>query len=523
MPQVKYDSHESLQKKILEGANTLADNVAATLGPRGRNVILQEKGKDPFITKDGVTVARFVYFEDEVKNSGAQIIKQAAIKTNADAGDGTTTSTVLARAILNHAQKYITAGVSPIELKRGMDRAVEAISNKLTELSSPVKSVDDISHIATISANNDTSIGNLIALAVDRVGKDGSVTIEQARSLETSLDVTEGFRFDSGYCATAFITDERREVMKYEDPMILVTDYKISAVEQILPILELVAREGRPLVIVAEDLEGQALAALIMNTMRGTLKIGAIKAPRYGEERRNILSDLALSTNAKFVTRESGLKLKDVKLQHLGTASSIESTKNLTTIVGSEVDYEQVEKRMEDLKQQLKDTDIMIECERIQERIMRLASGVAVIRVGAPTEIEMIEKKHRIEDALEAVKSAQKEGIVPGGGIALLRASHDLEIETDNEEQDLGAKIILQACTAPIRQMARNSGESEDLIIDKVISDKGMMGYNFRDRKMVDMIKEGIIDPVKVTRSALKNSVSVAGTLITTNHAIVQV
>jgi|TARA_R110000824_G_scaffold11540_7_gene50475 chaperonin GroEL len=523
VPQVKYDNDESLQKKILEGANILADNVASTLGPRGRNVILQEKNKAPFITKDGVTVAKFVFFDDLIMNSSAQIIKQAAIKTNSDAGDGTTTSTVIARSLINNAQKYITAGVSPIELKRGMDLAGTAVCARLLDMALPVKSIDDIAHIATISANNDKSIGDLVAMAVDRVGKDGSVTIQEARAVDTTLDVTEGFKFDSGYCASAFITDERRGVMKYTDPLILVTDAKISAVEQILPTLELVSREGRPLVIVAEEIEGQALAALIMNAMRGTLKVGAIKAPRYGEERRNILSDLALSINAEFITRESGIKLSEVKLKHFGSTTSIESSKYNTTIVGANSDYEKVDERIQLLKKELSETESIHECESIQERITRLASGVAVIYVGAHTEIEMIEKKHRIEDALEAVKSAQAEGVVSGGGTALIRACNNLVVEVENSEQDLGVKIVLESAFGPLRQMALNAGASADLIIQDIDTSSDEYGYDFRSREMVNMIEAGIIDPVKVTRCALQNAISVAGTLITTNYAIVQV
>tara|TARA_R100000008_G_scaffold71155_2_gene48883 strand:+ start:323 stop:1891 length:1569 start_codon:yes stop_codon:yes gene_type:complete len=518
-----YDDSQSLSQKILEGASLLADNVASTLGPRGRNVIIQQKGANPFITKDGVTVAKFITLEDPISNAGVQIIKEAAIQTNSDAGDGTTTSTVLAGAILQNAQKYITSGVSPVELKRGIDIATNAISDKLLSMAKPVRSAEDIAHIATISANNDKSIGQLVALAVDRVGKDGSVTIEEARSLETSLDVTEGFRFDSGFCAGAFVTDERRGVMKYDDPFILVTDHKIASVEHILPVLEVIARENRPLIIVAEDIEGQALAALIMNVMRGTLKVAAIKAPRYGEERRNILNDLALSTNATFVSRESGIKLNEIQLKHLGTASTIESSKYATTIIGTNADYELIDERIEALKEQLKNEEHDTEIVRIQERITRLASGVAVIHVGAPTEVEMIEKKHRIEDALEAVRSAQIEGVVPGGGVALLNALNDLEVETANDEQQLGVNIIFEAVKAPLRQMAHNAGESADLILQTVLQCETDHGYDFLNRKTVNMFENGIIDPVKVTRCALKNAASVAGTLITTNHAIVEV
>jgi chaperonin GroEL len=518
-----YDDSQSLSQKLLEGASLLADNVASTLGPRGRNVIIQQKNHTPFITKDGVTVAKFITVDDPISNAGIQIIKEAAIQTNSDAGDGTTTSTVLAGAVLQNAQKYITSGVSPVELKRGIDLAVGAISDKLLDMAKPVRSAEDIAHIATISANNDKSIGQLVALAVDRVGKDGSVTIEEARSLETSLDITEGFRFDSGFCAGAFVTDERRGVMKYDDPFILVTDHKISSVEHILPVLEVIARENRPLIIVAEDIDGQALAALIMNVMRGTLKVAAIKAPRYGEERRNILSDLALSTNATFVSRESGVKLNEVQLKHLGTASTIESSKYATTIIGTNADYELIDERIESLKVQLKNEENEVELPRIQERITRLASGVAVIHVGAPTEVEMIEKKHRIEDALEAVRSAQIEGVVPGGGVALIAAINDLEVDADNDEQQLGVNIIFEAVKAPLRQMALNAGESADLILQTVSECEDDHGYDFLNRKVVNMFECGIIDPVKVTRCALRNAASVAGTLITTNHAIVEV
>jgi len=516
-----YDNKQELQQKIMNGVNLLADNVASTLGPRGRNVLLQEKNQTPFITKDGVTVAHFVSLDDPFENAGAQIIKQAAIQTNSDAGDGTTTSTVLARAILRESQKYIASGVSPIDLQRGIDIAVKEVVSNLTEAATPVATSDDIEHIATISANNDVSIGKLIALAVERVGQDGSITIEESRSLETSLDITEGFRFDAGYCAGAFVTDERRSVMHFDEPLILATDHKISAVEQILPILEMVAREGRPLVIIAEDIEGQALAAMIMNAMRGTLEVAGIKAPMYGEERRNLLNDLAISTGATFITRQSGVKLNEVKMTHLGTAKFIESTKYNTTLVGGSCDYEAVEGRIETLKALIKDTESLPECSRIQERIVRLASGVAIIRVGGATEVEMTEKKHRIEDALEAVNSAQDEGIVAGGGVALLRASRSL-IQTEKGVNELAASIVAEACQEPIRQMALNAGQSPDLIIDQVTNAEQSEGWDFRESRLTSMIRHGIIDPVKVTRTALQNAASCAGTLITTNYGIIQ-
>ena len=518
----QYNAGVKLQQKILKGANILADNVASTLGPRGRNVILHHPDQNPVITKDGVTVAKFVELEDPFENVGAQIIKQAASQTNTEAGDGTTTSTVLARSILTQAQKYLMAGSAPIELKRGMDKAVAAIVEELKEMAQPIMSADDIAHIARISANNDKLVGDLIAKAVDLAGKDGAITIEEARSLETSLDLVEGFRFDSGYLASAFVTDEKRGVVKYDEPIILVTDEKIDSVEEMMPALEIASREGRPFIIVAENIEGQALAALIMNAMRGTMRVAGIKAPRYGEERRNILKDLALSVGATFITRENNIRLRDIKLTDFGRAKTIESSKVFTTIVGGNGDLEEVEKSIDLLKAEIEQTDSLQECERIQERITRLASGIAIIRVGAATEIEMIEKKHRIEDALEAVNSAQLEGIVPGGGIALLRASKGLKVKTDNEDQRLGVQIILEAIKGPLTQMCLNAGESPDIIISKVINKTGPIGFDFTTGKMIDFMEAGIVDPVKVTRCALQNAASVSSTLITTNCAIVE-
>jgi len=519
----KYCSDSALHEGLLRGVNILADNVASTLGPRGRNVILHKKGGRPIITKDGVTIARFVDLEDPFENAAVQVIKQASSQTNSVAGDGTTTATVLARAILEQAQRYLKVGASPVELKRGIDKAVAKIVENIEKLSRPIMSEEDIAHIATISANGDKTIGDLIATAVDRVGKDGSITVEEARSVETSLDLVEGFRFDSGYLSPQFINDEHRGTVKYEDAFILVTDEQIDAVDQILPVLEVVARENRPLVIVAENVEGQALAALIMNALRGTMKVAAIKAPRYGQERRNILKDLSVSTAATFMAKGASLKLKDTKLEHLGRCKTIDITKGITTIVDGAGDPDEVEKRIESLKVELEQTDSLHECERIQERIIRLASGVGIIRVGGLTEVEMIEKKHRIEDALEAVSSARQEGVVPGGGVALLRATEKLQVVTDNEDQDLGVKIILEAVKAPIRQMAENAGESADLILAKVLAAEDGLGWDFSTGKIVDMIEAGVIDPAKVTRTALQNAASAASTLLTTNYAIIEV
>ena len=524
MPKCKFESRSELNAKVLKGVNTLADNVAATLGPKGRNVILHQKGKDPIITKDGVTVSAFVHCDDEFENAAVQILKQATSQTNTMAGDGTTTATVLSRAILTEAQRYITAGASPIELKRGIDAATGHLITVLRETATHIETLADVENIATISANNDRTIGKLVATAVDKAGKDGSITIEESRSIETTLDMIEGFRLEAGYASNSFVTDERRGAVQYDAPLLLVTDVKIDSVEQILPALETVSRDGRPLIIVAEDVEGQALAALIMNTVRGTLKIAAVKAPFYGARRQAVLADLALSTGAEFFSRTSAVALKDIKLEHFGHCRSIDITKVSTTVIGGKGDYGAIDKRIELLKKELQATDDIRECSKIQERITKLAAGVAVINVGAATEVEMIEKKHRVEDALEAVKSAQEEGIVCGGGVALLRAADALsEVEVENEDQQFGVDIVSKACAAPLRQMALNCGLSPDLIEAQIKDAAENCGYNFRDFAIVNLLEEGIIDPVKVTRSALQNAASAAGTLITTSHAIIEI
>ena len=519
-----YGSGSDMSQKILKGINILADNVASTLGPRGRNVILQEKNKRPIITKDGVTVAEFVDLEDPIENAGAQIIKQAAAQTNLDAGDGTTTATVLARAILNKAQRYLSSGVPPIELQRGIEKAVAVAVENLKEMSQPITCEDDISHVATISANNDKVIGKLIGQAVSAAGKDGAITVEEARSHQTSLDLVEGFRMDAGFAATAFITDERRRSVTYDNPLLLVTDEKIEHVQDIMGILELSAREARPLIFIAGEVEGQALAAMIMNAMKGTLKIAAIKAPCYGEERQNILKDLALSTGANFISRSCGRKMNEVKLADFGTASRIDITRVQTTIIDGEGDHNLIDQKIEELKSDLIHEENLHACEKIQDRIARLSSGIAIIRVGASTEIEMIEKKHRIEDALEAVRSAQMEGIICGGGAALLRATKNLKVDVDNADQAFGVEIVREAVKAPLRQMAINAGKSPDIICELVLGNlqKDNYGYNFVADKMMDLLEAGVIDPFKVTRTALQNAASVAGTLLTTNCAVIE-
>ena len=511
-----------LRNKVLEGVNTLADYVATTLGPKGQNVLIHQKDRRPFVTKDGVTVAQHINFEDPHMNAGAEVVKQVSSMTNAEAGDGTTTSTVLAREILNQANKYIAAGTSPIEIKRGLEQCLEQAVGIIEEIAKPISSAEDVKHIATISANNDESIGTLVATAVDKVGKNGSITIEEARSHETSLDLVEGFRFDSGYAATAFVTDERRGVCRHETPMFFITDSKIDQVGDILPSLEIAAREGRPFVIVAEEIEGQALAALIMNTMRGSMKVVAVKAPRYGEERRAIMSDLAVTTGAKFFQQSLGHKLTEVSLADFGKANSVEITKNMTTVVDGEGNYEKVDETIEKIKAEIQRTDDIHEAGRLQERVTRLSSGVAIIRVGASSEVEMIEKKHRVEDALEAVRSAQQEGVVPGGGMTLLRVSNSIAPNFATEEQSAALSIFRKALQAPFNTMALNAGMSPDVARLIVEGCKDFEGINFSTGNKTDLLKEGIIDPAKVTRCALKNAVSVSATLLLTNHSIVQ-
>ena len=520
-----YDDHSSLNAKILSGVTKLANNVKTTMGPRGRNVILHQKGRNPIITKDGVSVAEFIEFEDVFENVAAQIVKQAARQTNSLAGDGTTTATVLSYSIVKNAQKYLAAGVSPVDLKRGIDLAVDCVVEELKKLARPVESEEEVKMVATISANGDDSIGKLISRAVDAVGKDGSIIVQEAKAMKTTLDLIEGFRFDSGYISPQFITNERKGTMEYNEPYFLVTDQRIDNIEQLMPALELVARESKPLVVVAEEVEGQALAALIANTLRGSLAVAAVKAPRYGDERRNILSDLAVSVGAKFFTRLAAEDIRNVKLVDFGKSKSIECTKTHTTIMGGKGSQDKIDERTESLKVELSQTEDIRDCEKIQERISRLSSGIAVINIGAATEIEMIEKKHRVEDALEAVKSALDEGIVAGGGSALFFAS-DYAASSLEQQKDIykyGFKLLLEACEEPLRTIVANAGGKPDVVRGMVLDSNTEQCYDAVGEKMVNAYQAGIIDPVKVTRTALQNAASAAGTLITTDHAVVEV
>ena len=521
------DSGSSLREKLVNGANVLQEYVSCTLGPRGQNVIIKDKERRPVITKDGVTVAKNLSLSDPVENLAVDVIKQASAKTNVDAGDGTSTSTVIACAILNYAQSHIASSVNPVHIKRGLDVVTEAICAELEVLAKPISSLSQIADIASISANNDDVLGALIADAVSKVGKDGSITVEEARSLETTLDLVEGFRFDSGYCATAFITDDRRGTVNYEEPIFLLTDYKLETVDQILPTLEIASRESRPLVIVADDIEGQALAALIMNAIRGTMKVAAVKAPRYGEERRNIMDDLSLSVGAKYFRRSAGDDLRTVSLTDFGQAKSIEISKSLTTIVGGTSNHNLIDDRITALKEEVSAAESLPAAERIQERITRLASGIAVVRVGGATEIEVVERRHRIEDALEAVRSAQQEGILPGGGTSLLKALQRVTRSSDEVPSNVDAaqKILKSALEEPFRMMSNNAAVDFDVesMLQQILEDQEFeVGYDFYNKGLTNMLEAGIIDPAKVLRCALQNAVSAAGTLITTNHAIIE-
>ncbi len=515
---------DDIRQKLLNGANKLADAVASTLGPRGQNVILYKRGSNPVITKDGVSVARVVELDDDYEQAAVEVLRQAALETEKTSGDGTTTSTVLARAILTAANKHIAAGASSTDIKRGIDLAVDIIVERITEMSQPVSSEEEIKHVATVSANGDETIGSLIAEAVASAGKDGAITIEESRSLQTSLDVVEGFTFGGGYVTPQFVNDERRGVVEYRDSLFLITDETLDNVDEILPLLEIVARDGRPLIIVAEEVEGQLLAALIINRMRNNMKIAAVKAPRYGEERRKILEDTALMTGATFISKDSGIRLKSVKLEHLGSAKRVEVSKYNTTIVGGDTNFDEVETKIEALKLQVEETDSLREAEQVQERITRLSSAISVIRVGGATEVEVTEKKHRVEDALEAVKSAQENGIVPGGGSSLLKATKDTEIKAENQDQIRGAQALLESCMAPITQILKNAEISSDIVINSLLYDDHApnVGFNVRTEKFEDLVEAGVVDPAKTVKCALQNAASAAGTLLTTNCAVLK-
>lgn len=515
-------SENEVLTTVVDSVNKLANCVGSTMGPKGRNVLIGPKDGTPTITKDGVTVANFYESSDPSERPFVSVLKQAAAQTNVTAGDGTTTSTILTRGIINNSYRYLLAGCSPTELKKGMKKATDDIVSKIKESSSPIETLDLVNDIATISAN-DKTIGSLISTAVASVGKDGSISIEEGRSMKTTLELLEGFRMPSGYAAGAFVTDERRSLLKYEEPLILVTDENITKVEQILPLLEKIARENRPLLIVAESVREQALAALIMNTVRGTMKVAALNPPFFGEERRDSMRDLAAALGAKFFSKEAGDSIEEATLAQLGTCKTVESGKTWATFIDGAGENEVVEQRIDALKKSALEKSTA-EAESIYRRISRLASGVGIIKVGAATEIEMKEKKHRIEDAIEAVKSAQEEGIVPGGGTALYRISSAMQVPDEmTQDEATGYKIILAAVKEPLKQLCANSDLSYDVVSAQLSQENAFeVGYNFYLEKIENLLEAGVVDPAKVTRVALENAFSVASTLLTTNFTIIE-
>ncbi len=501
---------------MLRGVEKLSNAVKVTLGPKGRNVILDKKFGSPTVTKDGVSVAKEIELEDAFENMGAQMVKEVASKTSDIAGDGTTTATVLAEAIYREGLKNVTAGANPMSLKRGIDKAVEAMIAQLAKLSKKVKSAEEIAQVGTISANGDETIGNIIAEAMEKVGKDGTITVEEAKSIETSLDVVEGMQFDKGYLSPYFVTDANTMETIMEDPYILLFEKKISNLQDMLPLLQNVAKTSKPFMIIAEDIEGEALATLVVNKLRGTLNVCAVKAPGFGDRRKAIMEDLAVLTGGKFITEDLGIKLESVTLDDLGTTKRITVGKDETTIVEGAGKVTAIKARIDQIRRQIEETTSDYDREKLQERLAKLAGGVAVINVGAATEAEMKEKKARVEDALHATRAAVEEGIVPGGGVALLRVQKALDkVEAEGDEA-IGVNIVRKAIEAPLRQLVANAAEEGAIVVQEVKKGKQTYGYNVATGEYVDMIAAGIIDPAKVTRSALQNAASISGLLLTT-------
>jgi chaperonin GroEL len=509
---------EEARSAILKGVTTLTNAVKATLGPKGRNAILDKKFGAPTITKDGVTVAKEIELEDAWENMGAQLVREVSSKTSDVAGDGTTTATVLAHAIYAHGVKNVVAGANPMDLKRGIEKAVEAVVEDLKKISKSVVDKKEIAQVGTISANNDPAIGDLIAEAMDKVGKDGVITVEEAKSMATTLDVVEGMQFDRGYISPYFVTDAERMECNMEDAVLLIHEKKISNMKDLLPILEQVAKSGKPLVIVAEDVEGEALATLVVNKLRGTLQVVAVKAPGFGDRRKAMLEDIAILTGGQVISEDIGVKLESITINELGRAKKVTIDKENTTIVEGAGDAKNIEGRVKQIKAQVEETTSDYDREKLQERLAKIVGGVAVINVGAATETEMKEKKARVEDALHATRAAVEEGIVPGGGVALLRSLKALDkLKVENHDQEVGVDIIKRALTEPIKQIVGNSGVEGALVVEKVIADKNAnLGFDAQKEEYVDMLEAGIIDPTKVTRSALQNAASVAALMLTT-------
>jgi chaperonin GroEL len=513
---------QEAREKILKGVNTLADAVTVTLGPKGRNVVLEKSFGAPTVTKDGVTVAKEIELEDKFENMGAQMVKEVASKTSDVAGDGTTTATVLARSIFTEGIKMVAAGHDPMSLKRGIDRAVEAVTGELKSLSKPTKDRREIAQVGTISANNDSTIGDIIAEAMEKVGKEGVITVEEAKGLETTLEVVEGMQFDRGYLSPYFVTDPERMEGKLEDAYILIHEKKISSMKDLLPILEAIAKTGKPFLLVAEDVEGEALATLVVNKIRGTLSCVAVKAPGFGDRRKAMLEDIAILTGGKVIAEELGIKLENVTLQDLGRAKRIVVDKDNSTLIDGAGKKADIEGRIKQIRAQIEETTSDYDREKLQERLAKLVGGVAVIRVGAATEIEMKEKKARVEDALHATRAAVEEGVVPGGGVALIRASSALENLRDGEHERIGINIIRKALEDPARWIAANAGWEGSVVVDKIKNNKGPFGFNASREEFEDLMKAGIIDPTKVVRSALQNAASVASLLLTTECMVAE-
>jgi chaperonin GroEL len=507
--------------KMVEGVNILADAVKVTLGPKGRNVVIERSFGGPVVTKDGVTVAREIELQDKLQNMGAQMVKEVASKTATDAGDGTTTATVLAQAIVKEGMKYVAAGHNPMDLKRGIDKATTAAVDALTKISKPCKTSQEIAQVGTISANSDASIGKMIAEAMDKVGKEGVITVEDGKSLHDELDVVEGMQFDRGYLSPYFITNQDKQIVELDNPFVLLFDKKISNIRDMIPVLEAVAKAGKPLLIVAEDVEGEALATLVVNNIRGTVKTCAIKAPGFGDRRKAMLEDLAILTGGQVIAEELGLTLEKTTAEHLGMAGRVEISKDNTIIIDGAGDAKAIKARVAAIRVQAEEATSEYDKEKLQERVAKLAGGVAVLRIGAATEVEMKEKKDRIDDALHATKAAVQDGIVAGGGVALIRAKNAIrDLKGDNLDQQAGINIVLRAMEEPLRCIVNNAGESADVILNQVNTSKGNNGYNAATGEFVDLVAAGVIDPTKVTKTALVNAASVAGLLLTTDCAI---
>ena len=513
-----------VRQKMVSGVNTLANAVRVTLGPKGRNVVVDRAFGGPHITKDGVTVAKEIELKDKFENMGAQMVKEVASKTNDVAGDGTTTATVLAQAIVAEGMKYVTAGMNPTDLKRGIDKAVAALVEELKNIAKPCDTSKEIAQVGSISANSDEQVGAIIAEAMEKVGKEGVITVEDGKSLENELDVVEGMQFDRGYLSPYFINDAEKQIAALDNPFVLLFDKKISNIRDLLPVLEQVAKASRPLLIIAEDVEGEALATLVVNNIRGILKTVAVKAPGFGDRRKAMLQDIAILTGGTVIAEEVGLSLEKATLDDLGQAKRIEIGKENTTIIDGFGDAAQIEARVAEIRQQIETATSEYDKEKLQERVAKLAGGVAVIKVGAATEVEMKEKKDRVEDALHATRAAVEEGVVAGGGVALLRARAALEnLHTGNADQDAGVQIVLRAIESPLRQIVANAGGEPSVVVNKVLEGKGNYGYNAGSGEYGDMIEMGVLDPAKVTRSALQHAASIAGLMLTTDCMIAEI